>query len=165
MRGKQSRPGPDGHGTVLAVVPVNGGASRLAIVGYLLPPHPEGAAGPAESPLAEPPPAADGLVVDTATRRVVVSGRDAGLAFREYELMAFLTSHPGRVFTRAQLMSRVWAGAREGTSRTVDIHVHRLRRKLGPVYAGRVVTVRRVGYLYEPPVPRTVPLDQPDELW
>lgn len=134
------------RGTVLAVVPMNGGASHLAIVGYLLPAYPEAGAGRVRASAA-----VDGLLVDTAMRRVLVRGRDAGVAFLEYELLAFLTAHPRRVFTRAQLLSRVWVGMRQETTRTVDIHVHRLRRKLGPEYAKHLVTVRGVGYLYDPP--------------
>jgi DNA-binding response OmpR family regulator len=134
-----------GHGTLLAVVPVNGGSSELAIVGYLL----SRPASSSSAPPDEPP--AGGLVVDGAQHRVVVSGRDVGLVFREFELLAFLIANAGRVFTRAQLLARVWGGTNDGTTRTVDIHVHRLRRKLGPEHARHLVTVRRVGYMYQPP--------------
>jgi DNA-binding response OmpR family regulator len=134
----------EGHGTLLAVVPVNGGSSELAIVGYLLPRAAVSGSVPPEDPPA-------GLVVDAAQHRVVVRGHDAGLVFREFELLAFLITNQGRVFTRAQLLARVWGGVNDGTTRTVDIHVHRLRRKLGPEYARHLVTVRRVGYMYQPP--------------
>lgn len=132
-------------GTLLAVVPVNGGTSRLAIVGYLLPlPPPEGGPPPAG-------PAAGGLLVDAAQRRVLVSGRDAGLAFQEFELLVFLTANPGRAFTRMELLARAWGDHHQEITRTVDIHIHRLRRKLGAEYARRLVTVRRVGYMYQSP--------------
>jgi DNA-binding winged helix-turn-helix (wHTH) protein len=139
------------RGTLLAVVPVNGGTSRLAIVSYLLP-HP----GRADNP---PPagPATDGLVVDSAQHRVLADGRDIGLVFQEFELLEFLTAHPGRAFTRGQLLARVWGDLRQATGRTVDVHIHRLRRKLGPVYGPRLVTVRRVGYMYDPPATASGP--------
>lgn len=146
--------------SLLAVVPVNGGAFRLAIVGYLLPAagddgdaradtsaRPDGA--PASAPSARRAPA-DGLVVDTAGYRVLVGGHDAGLVLREFQLLAFLAANPGRAFPREHLLARVWGDAYQGTTRTVDVHIHRLRRKLGPFYADRLVTVRRVGYMYHP---------------
>ena len=77
-----------------------------------------------------------------------VDGRPVELSYREFELLAFLAEHPGRVFSRRQLVSSVWNGADVG-SRTVDVHVRRLRMKLGP-YAAGIVTVRNVGYRYEP---------------
>jgi hypothetical protein len=132
------------QGTLLGVLPVNGGSQHLAIVGYLLP-------TPATRlPLRAAPAGGDALTVEPAQRRVLAGGRDAGLVFREYELLVYLADHPGRVFTRAHLLATVWGADYEGTIRTVDVHVHRLRRKLGPVHGSRLVTVRRVGYLYQP---------------
>jgi DNA-binding winged helix-turn-helix (wHTH) protein len=138
------------RGTLLAVVPVADSTSRLAIVGYLIPAD--------EAPPGGPPAGADGLrpdhgglLVDAAQHRVTADGRDTGLVFREFELLAFLAANPGWAFTRAQLLTRVWAGLQHGTTRTVDIHIHRLRRKLGPEYGQRLVTVRGVGYMYQPP--------------
>ena len=139
-----------GHGTLLAVVPVSGGSSSLAIVGYLLPP-PSRATSPPPAVAAEA-----GLVVDGAQHRVLVDGRDIGLTFQEFELLEFVTANPGRAFTRAQLLARVWGHLYPGITRTVDVHIHRLRRKLGPGYAARLVTVRRVGYMYQPPAARPV---------
>lgn len=132
----------DARGMLLGLAPLGGG-SRLAIVGYVLPP-----AGRSVRLAGRP---ADGLVVDIAQHRALVNGRDAGLAFREFELLAYLAACPAQVFTRAHLLASVWGKAHEGRTRTVDIHVSRLRRKLGPQYSPRVVTVRRLGYMYRPP--------------
>jgi hypothetical protein len=90
---------------------------------------------------------ATGIEVDRHAYRASVDGRVLGLSFREFELLAFLTEHPGRVFSRRQLVSSVWDGAAVGT-RTVDVHVRRLRVKLGSA-AGRITTVRNVGYRFE----------------
>jgi len=139
------------HGTLLGIVSLGAG-SRLAIVGYLLPP-----ADDSTPPAGQP---ADGLVVDTAHHRALVNGRDAGLVFREFELLAFLTARPGRAFTRAHLLASVWGKAYQGRSRTVDVHVHRLRRKLGPEYGQRLVTMRHLGYMYRPPATDVLPADQ-----
>jgi DNA-binding response OmpR family regulator len=89
-----------------------------------------------------------GLDIDRHAHRVSVDGRPVELSYREFELLAFLAEHPGRVFSRRQLVSSVWNGADVG-SRTVDVHVRRLRMKLGR-YAAGIVTVRNVGYRYEP---------------
>ena len=88
-----------------------------------------------------------GLEIDRHAYRVSADGRPVELSFREFELLAFLAAHPGRVFSRRQLVSSVWGGAEVG-SRTVDVHVRRLRMKLGR-YADRIVTVRNVGYRFE----------------
>ncbi len=89
--------------------------------------------------------------VDRHAYRASVDGRVLGLSFREFELLAFLTDHPGRVFTRRQLVSSVWDGAAVG-DRTVDVHVRRLRVKLGGA-ADRITTIRNVGYRFEPAAP------------
>jgi DNA-binding response OmpR family regulator len=95
--------------------------------------------------------AADGLVVDAAQHRALVDGHDIGLLYREFELLEFLAARPRRVFTRADLLASVWGAAYQAGSRTVDVHVHRLRRKLGPEYGQRLVTMRHLGYSYQPP--------------
>ena len=95
-----------------------------------------------------PPGPGPGLDIDRHAHRVSVDGRPVELSYREFELLAFLAEHPGRVFSRRQLVSSVWNGAEVG-SRTVDVHVRRLRMKLGR-YAAGIVTVRNVGYRYEP---------------
>ena len=89
-----------------------------------------------------------GIEVDRHAYQARVDGAVLALSFREFELLAFLTEHPGRVFSRRQLVSSVWDGAAVG-ARTVDVHVRRLRMKLGR-HADRITTVRNVGYRFEP---------------
>jgi DNA-binding response OmpR family regulator len=103
---------------------------------------------PADGPA---PGGADEIEVDRRSYRATVDGRDLDLSFREFELLAFLVEHPGRVFSRRQLVSSVWDGAAVG-ARTVDVHVRRLRVKLGAA-AERITTVRNVGYRLEPSRP------------
>jgi hypothetical protein len=99
---------------------------------------------------------ADGEVsVDLASRTVVVRGRTLNLTRLEFDLLAVLVATPRRVHTRAQLHGAVWEGISSGGPRTVDVHVHRLRHKLGPAYGQHLVTVRGVGYRWDPtPEPR-----------
>ena len=99
----------------------------------------------------EPPAAATSsgdIEVDRRAYRAWAGGRDLDLSFREFELLAFLVEHQGRVFSRRQLVSSVWEGAAVG-ARTVDVHVRRLRVKLGAA-ADRITTIRNVGYRLEP---------------
>jgi len=70
------------------------------------------------------------------------------LTYMEYELLKFLASHPGKVFTREQLLSRVWGYEYYGGARTVDVHIRRLRAKLGEEHANLIQTVRSVGYRF-----------------
>ena len=91
------------------------------------------------------------VVVDDATYTAKVSGRALDLTYKEFELLKFLAQHPGRVFTRQQLLQEVWGYDYFGGTRTVDVHVRRLRAKLGQEHAWRVKTVRSVGYLFELP--------------
>jgi DNA-binding response OmpR family regulator len=86
------------------------------------------------------------LVLDGDTYRVTVQGRALDLTFKEFELLRFLAEHPGRVFTRPALMREVWGYDFYGGTRTVDVHVRRLRAKLGPAHEGLIETVRGVGY-------------------
>jgi DNA-binding response OmpR family regulator len=160
LRGPAGRVDPAGqfagsHGTLLTVVPAHDGRSRLAIVGYLLPPEPTlrgSAADPAQD-VAGPPASAlpADLVVDRTQHRVLAGGRDIELLFQEFELLEFLTAHPYRAFSREQILAGAWASRQQATSRTVDVHIHRLRRKLGPGYGECLVTVRRVGSKFLPP--------------
>jgi DNA-binding CsgD family transcriptional regulator len=113
-------------------------------------PERETAAGPAPAPRS-----ADVIVVDRDRRVATVAGQPLDLTYREFELLAFLVEHPGRVFSRAQLLRTVWDQAEVG-SRTVDVHVRRLRVKLGDE-AGRLTTVRNVGYRLEPGADSQVP--------
>ena len=96
---------------------------------------------------------ADGLWVDETSREVTLDGRPVDLTAKEFDLLAFLGRHPRQVFTRAQLLQRVWGSAKgwQGEA-TVTEHVHRLRQKLGSFGDGRPVvqTVRGVGYRMEP---------------
>jgi DNA-binding response OmpR family regulator len=86
------------------------------------------------------------LALDTETYRVTASGRALDLTFKEFELLRFLTSSPGRVFTRPTLLREVWGYDFYGGTRTVDVHVRRLRAKLGPEHEHLIETVRSVGY-------------------
>ncbi|GGW83269.1 winged helix-turn-helix domain-containing protein [Streptomyces lomondensis] len=89
--------------------------------------------------------------VDTVQRTAEVAGRPLDLTYLEFELLAHLVAHPGRVHTRDQLVGTVWGYGHVGDGRTVDVHIARLRRKLGPEHRAAIRTVRRVGYKYVPP--------------
>lgn len=90
--------------------------------------------------------------VDPVQRTVAVSGRALDLTYLEFELLAHLVAHPHRVHTRDQLVTTVWGYGHVGDGRTVDVHIARLRRKLGAEYRGSIQTIRRVGYKYSPPL-------------
>ena len=91
-----------------------------------------------------------GLVVNEATYSARMHGRSLDLTFKEFELLKFLAQHPGRVFTRAQLLQEVWGYDYFGGTRTVDVHVRRLRAKLGAENEALIGTVRNVGYRFVP---------------
>ena len=93
--------------------------------------------------------------IDEATYTARVRGRVLDLTFKEFELLKFLAQHPGRVFTRAQLLQEVWGYDYYGGTRTVDVHVRRLRAKLGPEYETTIGTVRNVGYRFVVQRPET----------
>ena len=88
------------------------------------------------------------VVVDDATYTAKISGRALDLTYKEFELLKFLAQHPGRVFTRQQLLQEVWGYDYFGGTRTVDVHVRRLRAKLGPENEHLIGTVRNVGYRF-----------------
>lgn len=88
------------------------------------------------------------LVMNLESYQAVIAGRPLDLTYMEYELLRFLASHPGKVFTRESLLSRVWGYEYFGGARTVDVHVRRLRAKLGEEHAGLITTVRSVGYSF-----------------
>jgi len=88
------------------------------------------------------------LVIDLANYEVSVEGEPIELTFKEYELLRFLVTHRGRVFTRDSLLSRVWGYDYYGGTRTVDVHIRRLRAKLGPPCDALIETVRNVGYKF-----------------
>jgi DNA-binding response OmpR family regulator len=91
------------------------------------------------------------LSLNLETYQAVIAGRPLDLTYMEYELLKFLAAHPGRVFTREMLLSRVWGYEYYGGARTVDVHVRRLRAKLGEEHAGLIQTVRSVGYRFGQP--------------
>lgn len=98
---------------------------------------------------------ADTLVgIDGVQRTASVDGRQLDLTYLEFELLAHLVAHPHRVHTRDQLVTTVWGYGHVGDGRTVDVHVARLRRKLGAEHRQVIQTVRRVGYKYAPPATR-----------
>jgi Transcriptional regulatory protein, C terminal len=137
------------EGTLLAIVPIPGTGTSLAIVGY---PVENGtlprAAGDGDAEVH-----AAGLLLDHDQRRVWADGREIPLTYQEFELLAFLTAHPATVFSRADLVAQVWKRDFAEASRTVDVHVSRLRRKLGPRYGQHLITEYRVGYRFSPGVP------------
>ncbi len=147
---------PGRDGTLLAVVPIPGTGTSLAIVGYAIT---TSAASPPTRPVATRTrrPQSSGLRLDRGQRRVWTDGREIELTFQEFELLAFLSAHPAMVFSRADLVQRVWQPPQapgrpnvQSGSRTVDVHVSRLRRKLGPVYGQCLVTEHRAGYQFRP---------------
>ncbi|MDF3045551.1 MAG: transcriptional regulator [Ornithinibacter sp.] len=95
---------------------------------------------------------AGALVIDEATYSVRLRGRILDLTYKEFELLKYLAQHPGRVFTRSQLLQEVWGYDYFGGTRTVDVHVRRLRAKLGTDYEVLIGTVRNVGYRFVPEV-------------
>lgn len=122
---------------------------RPPMVGYLvlLPAEPQ---PPAQVAAAEPAVAQGPVVIDGVQRVAVVDGRALDLTYLEFELLAHLVAHPHRVHTRDQLVTTVWGYGHVGDGRTVDVHVARLRRKLGAEHRHTIQTVRRVGYKYTP---------------
>lgn len=96
-----------------------------------------------------------GVVIDEAAYSAKVNGKPMDLTFKEFELLKFLAQHPGRVFTRDQLLSEVWGYDYFGGTRTVDVHIRRLRSKLGDLEA-LIGTVRHVGYRFNAPNDETL---------
>jgi DNA-binding response OmpR family regulator len=90
------------------------------------------------------------LELNLATYQVTIAGEPVDFTYMEYELLKFLMTHPRRVFSREALLSRVWGYDYYGGARTVDVHVRRVRAKLGSEHAHRIKTVRSVGYRFEP---------------
>ncbi|MQA77795.1 MAG: DNA-binding response regulator [Streptosporangiales bacterium] len=105
------------------------------------------------------------LTIEESTYTAKLRGQALDLTFKEFELLKYLAQHPGRVFTRAQLLQEVWGYDYFGGTRTVDVHVRRLRAKLGSEHESLIGTVRNVGYRFVPAQdapggeksPRTVP--------
>ncbi len=90
----------------------------------------------------------DDLALNLATYQVTVRGEPVEFTYLEYALFVFLVTHPNRVYTREVLLRRVWGTDYFGGARTVDVHVRRVRSKLGPEVSSRIETVRNVGYLW-----------------
>lgn len=99
------------------------------------------------------------LSIDESTYSAKLRGRTLDLTFKEFELLKFLAQHPGRVFSRDQLLREVWGYDYFGGTRTVDVHVRRLRAKLGPENENLIGTVRNVGYRYV-----TSPVNESNEV-
>ena len=93
------------------------------------------------------------VVIEEATYTAKLRGQKIDLTFKEFELLKFLAQHPGRVFTRAQLLHEIWGYDYFGGTRTVDVHIRRLRSKLGPEFESIIGTVRNVGYRFTLPTP------------
>jgi hypothetical protein len=148
-----ARAEPGADGTLLAIVPIPGTGTSLAIVGYPVSneivPREDG--GDNHQPVddeAQPP--ATGLLLDHEQRQVWTDGEEVSLTYQEFELLAFLAAHPATVFSRSELVARVWQRDFTADSRTVDVHVSRLRNKLGSRYGRCLVTEYRVGYQFRP---------------
>lgn len=91
------------------------------------------------------------VVIDEASYTARLKGNILDLTFKEFELLKYLAQHPGRVFTRAQLLQEIWGYDYFGGTRTVDVHIRRLRSKLGPEFEAIIGTVRNVGYRFTMP--------------
>ncbi len=106
------------------------------------------AMAPATSTAGEPVIQSGNIVIDEAGYSAKVNGVQLDLTYTEFELLKYLAQHPGRVFSRQQLLSDVWGYDYFGGTRTVDVHVRRLRAKLGPEHESVIGTVRNVGYRF-----------------
>ncbi|MHB1340911.1 MAG: winged helix-turn-helix transcriptional regulator [Coriobacteriia bacterium] len=91
----------------------------------------------------------DELTINLATYQVHIMGEAVEFTYLEYALFMFLVTHPNRVYSREVLLRRVWGSDYFGGSRTVDVHIRRVRSKLGPELSRRLETVRNVGYLWQ----------------
>jgi len=91
------------------------------------------------------------LVIDPETYQVRLRGRPLDLTYKEFQLLSYLAQRPGRVYSRSMLLQEVWGYDFFGGTRTVDVHVRRLRSKLGAEHEAMIATVRNVGYKMEGP--------------
>jgi DNA-binding response OmpR family regulator len=103
------------------------------------------------------------LSIDEDTYVVRLRGTPLDLTYREFELLKYLVLNPGRVFTRGQLLQEVWGYDYYGGTRTVDVHIRRLRAKLGAEHDALIGTVRGVGYKLDPHGPETIERSPGDE--
>ena len=106
------------------------------------------ATSPSASNTGEPLIQTGNIIIDEAGYSAKLNGAQLDLTYTEFELLKYLAQHPGRVFSRQQLLSDVWGYDYFGGTRTVDVHVRRLRAKLGPEYESVIGTVRNVGYRF-----------------
>ena len=88
------------------------------------------------------------VLIDEDSYTAKIKGRTLDLTFKEFELLKYLAQHPGRVFSRSQLLQEIWGYDYFGGTRTVDVHIRRLRSKLGPEFESVIDTVRNVGYRF-----------------
>ena len=88
------------------------------------------------------------ISIDEDSYTAKIKGRTLDLTFKEFELLKYLAQHPGRVFSRSQLLQEIWGYDYFGGTRTVDVHIRRLRSKLGPEFESIIDTVRNVGYRF-----------------
>jgi DNA-binding response OmpR family regulator len=88
------------------------------------------------------------VVIDEDSYTAKIKGRTLDLTYKEFELLKYLAQHPGRVFSRSQLLQEIWGYDYFGGTRTVDVHIRRLRSKLGPEFEAIIGTVRNVGYRF-----------------
>jgi len=88
------------------------------------------------------------VVIDEDSYTAKIKGRSLDLTYKEFELLKYLAQHPGRVFSRSQLLQEIWGYDYFGGTRTVDVHIRRLRSKLGPEFESVIDTVRNVGYRF-----------------
>jgi len=88
------------------------------------------------------------MLIDFANYEVSISGRNLDLTFKEFELLKYLITHRSRVHTRESLLARIWGYDYYGGTRTIDVHIRRIRSKLGPIFEDCISTVRGVGYRF-----------------
>ncbi|QWT17826.1 response regulator transcription factor [Collinsella sp. zg1085] len=91
----------------------------------------------------------DGMTINLATYQVTLDDKPVDLTLMEYSLLSFLVTHPNRAYSREVLLHRVWGFEYCGGTRTVDVHIRRIRSKVGPQIAAHISTVRGVGYLFK----------------
>ncbi|WP_298580308.1 response regulator transcription factor [uncultured Olegusella sp.] len=91
----------------------------------------------------------DNMTINLATYQVYINEKSVDLTLMEYSLLSFLATHPSRAYSREALLHRVWGFEYCGGTRTVDVHIRRVRSKVGPQIAAHIVTVRGVGYLFK----------------
>ena len=91
----------------------------------------------------------DNMAINLATYQVYIDDKPVDLTLMEYSLLSFLATHPSRAYSRETLLHRVWGFEYCGGTRTVDVHIRRVRSKVGPQVASHIVTVRGVGYLFK----------------